>query len=425
MLIYVLACSAVLQLTAAVMAFRLIRLTGRRTAWSLIAVALVLMSIRRIIPLYRLLSGDMAFAPDLLNELIGLALSALMVLGVAGITPLFSAIKRSQMALRESEERYRATMMSVGDGVITTDTEGRVELLNPIAEALTGWQQEQARGKPLEQVFRIINEDTRQAAENPARQVMRDGCVVGLANHTVLVASDGTERLIADSGAPIRDDSGVVTGVVLVFRDQTQERAAQRELRESEIFLKSIFEQSPHAMWVSDSQGTLIRLNQACRDLLRVTDDDVIGKYNVLRDTIVEEQGYMPLVKRVFENGEATRFILVYDSKQLKTLDLKEFAFLILDVTISPVLDVFGRVHHAIIQHIDVTEHKRAEEALIASEIRYRRLFESAKDGILILDAETGMVLDVNPFLIEMLGYSHEQFLGKTVWELSFSRHRG
>ena len=110
------------------MALRLIRLTGRRMAWSLIAVALVLMSVRRIIPLYHLLSGSSAFSPDLLNELIGLALSLLMALGVAGIAPLFSAIKRSHWALRESEELYRAVFENTGTATVLIEEDTIISL---------------------------------------------------------------------------------------------------------------------------------------------------------------------------------------------------------------------------------------------------------------------------------------------------------
>ena len=110
----------------------------------------------------------------------------------------------AETALRKVEEGHRITLMGVGDGIISTDVNGRVEILNPVAEALTGWRQEEARGKPLEEVFRIFNEKTRQQVKNPVSKVLREGHVVGLANHTVLVAQDGTERPIADSAAPIR-----------------------------------------------------------------------------------------------------------------------------------------------------------------------------------------------------------------------------
>ncbi|MCS7269785.1 MAG: PAS domain S-box protein [Gemmataceae bacterium] len=141
--------------------------------------------------------------------------------------------KRAEEALRRSEARYRTTLQSIGDAVIATDAQGQVELLNPIAEQLTGWSNRDAAGRPLEEIFHIANEETLQAVESPVRRVLREGVVVGLANHTVLLRPDGRAIPIADSGAPIRDDQGNITGVVLVFRDQTAERFAQRR-REAE-----------------------------------------------------------------------------------------------------------------------------------------------------------------------------------------------
>ena len=106
--------------------------------------------------------------------------------------------------MREQRERLRTTLASIGDAVITTDTEGRVTYLNAVAESLTGWTNAEAVGQPLDAVFRIVNEQTRQPVENPATRALREGVVVGLANHTVLIAKDGTERPIDDSAAPIR-----------------------------------------------------------------------------------------------------------------------------------------------------------------------------------------------------------------------------
>jgi PAS domain S-box-containing protein len=113
--------------------------------------------------------------------------------------------------------------------------------MNPVAERLTGWLEAEAQGKPLSEVFRIVNEETRAAVESPVTRVLREGQVVGLANHTLLVAKNGAERPIADSGAPIRDQKGETTGVVLVFRDQTEERVAQKALEESEKRYRTMF----------------------------------------------------------------------------------------------------------------------------------------------------------------------------------------
>ncbi len=144
-------------------------------------------------------------------------------------------IEREHAALdttvRASEERLATTLRSIGDAVIATDEKGHITMTNPVAESLTGWSFAEARGRPLDDVFRIVNENTRETVESPVAKLLREGGIVGLANHTVLIRKTGGETAIEDSGAPISDSAGVMTGVVLVFRDATRERAAQNALR--------------------------------------------------------------------------------------------------------------------------------------------------------------------------------------------------
>ncbi|MBU7030436.1 MAG: PAS domain S-box protein [Theionarchaea archaeon] len=135
-----------------------------------------------------------------------------------------------EQSLRENEQWLATTLKSIGDGVITTDTGGLVTFVNPVAEALTGWTQREAVGAPLNAVFYIINEETRERCKNPFEKIMKTGRVVGLANSTVLIAKDGTEKLIADSGAPIRDEEGTILGTVLVFRDITGRRKMEDDI---------------------------------------------------------------------------------------------------------------------------------------------------------------------------------------------------
>ena len=153
---------------------------------------------------------------------------------------LYRDLHRLEQRQREVQEEFRTTLYSIGDAVITTDTGGRIRQMNPVAEQLTGWLETEAQGQLLDDVFHIVNEETLAVVENPVRRVLREGAVVGLANHTLLIARDGTERPIADSGAPIRNESGAMTGVVLVFRDQTEERAAEQEVRRNEARLRSL-----------------------------------------------------------------------------------------------------------------------------------------------------------------------------------------
>ena len=139
-------------------------------------------------------------------------------------------VRRDSARVRQSEEHLATTLRSIGDAVIATDNKGLVTMANPVAESLTGWTIAAARGKPLEEVFRIFNEQTRAPVESPVTKVLREGGIVGLANHTVLIHRAGHETAIEDSGAPICDKAGAIIGVVLVFRDATKERAAQNAL---------------------------------------------------------------------------------------------------------------------------------------------------------------------------------------------------
>jgi PAS domain S-box-containing protein len=156
----------------------------------------------------------------------GIALG-LFVLTGAFIGGVMESLHRSRRRAAASEHRYAVTLASIGDAVIATDTQARVTFLNPAAETLTGWALADAVGRPLAEVFRIINEQTRQPVEDPAVKVLRLGTVVGLANHTALLARDGRKAPIDDCGAPILDGRGAIAGVVLVFRDVTQRRQAE------------------------------------------------------------------------------------------------------------------------------------------------------------------------------------------------------
>lgn len=171
-----------------------------------------------------------ALASTVVGLGLGLVLTTMVITLVARN---LAARQRAADVLHAERERFRTTLTSIGDAVVVTDAQGRITLLNPVAQALTGWSAE-ALGQPLEAVFHIVNETTRKAVENPVSQVIRLGAIVGLANHTVLIAKDGTELAIDDSGAPIRDAHGRIVGVVLVFRDVTQRRGSERALEDAD-----------------------------------------------------------------------------------------------------------------------------------------------------------------------------------------------
>jgi PAS domain S-box-containing protein len=153
-----------------------------------------------------------------------------------------TARKLAERRIAAEKERLEVTLRSIGDAVIATDARGRVTLLNTVAEDMTGWTRAEAIGRPIAEVFRIVHETTREPCEDPVARVLAAGLVVGLANHTVLIRRGGGERAIADSGAPIRDDAGEVVGVVLVFRDVTESRRKDEELRRQERRLRMVLD---------------------------------------------------------------------------------------------------------------------------------------------------------------------------------------
>ncbi len=151
-------------------------------------------------------------------------------------------LRLREKTLREQWEWLRVTLTSIGDAVIATDTKGRITFMNPVGASLTGWKIEEAQDQPVQQVFRIIDEEKREPAEDIVSRVLRDGSTIELANHTALIARDGREIPIEDSAAPIRDGSGAIVGVVLVFHDVTEKRRARDALMESERSYRSLFE---------------------------------------------------------------------------------------------------------------------------------------------------------------------------------------
>ena len=251
-------------------------------------------------------------------------------------------------------ERLRITLASIGDAVISTDADGRVTYLNPVAETLTGWSAADAAGRPLPEVFRILHEHTREPAVNPALQALREGRVVGLANHTLLIARDGTERPIDDSAAPMLDGSGTPVGAVLVFRDMTERRRNE----EARARLAAIVESSDDAIISKTLDGVIRTWNTGAERVFGYQAEEVVGRHITLLippERIPEEEEQQILAR--LSRGELVdHYETVRMSKDGRRLDIS--------LTVSPIRDPEGRIIGASKVARDVTERKRVEAAL-------------------------------------------------------------
>jgi PAS domain S-box-containing protein len=332
-----------------------------------------------------------------------------------------AARRAAEQSLAEEGERLRTTLASIGDAVITTDAEGRITNLNAVAEALTGWAKSEATGQTLDVVFRIVNEETRQALQNPAAGALGKGVVVGLANHAALIARDGTERPIDDSAAPIRSKAGDIIGCVLVFRDISERRRLEKEnasrLRAARL-LAAIVESSDDAIVSKSLDGIIQTWNAGAERLFGFTAGQAVGSPISLiipADRTAEEE-------RIIETLKAGRRIDHFDTVRLRSNGQP----VLVSLTISPVRDEAGRVVGASKIARDITSQRQAEERqrrLLAeaatANAKFRAFFEQGPlyAGVMALD---GTLLEANRLSLEACGYTKEQVIGKKFWECAW-----
>ncbi len=304
-------------------------------------------------------------------------------------TRLYRELYRSEREKLETQEEFRTTLYSIGDGVITTDSNGSVKLMNVVAEQLTGVTESEATGKPLEQIFRIINEESRESVENPVQRVLKEGIVVGLANHTILISNDGKERPIADSGAPIRTPTGEVIGVVLVFRDQTEERTTQnrlerkrQELQESlkhAAFLAELIEMSSQPLGVSYLDQRLGFVNQAFCDLVGYTKEELA---NVDWERLTPAEWATKEKERLRElrsDSKPVRYEKEYIRKDGSCVPIELFVHLGRDENGAP------EYYYAFIT--DITDRKNAEVALRIEQDKLRNILDNMNDAVRIVNS--------------------------------------
>ncbi|MBI4788994.1 MAG: PAS domain S-box protein [Chloroflexi bacterium] len=260
-------------------------------------------------------------------------------------------LRRADQAIRQQRELLKVTLTSIGDAVISTDRDGNITFMNPIAEELTGWKLAAAEGQPLTQVFDIVNEETDVRVASPVERVLSEQRVIGLANHTVLVARDGRRIPVDDSGAPIRDEHGNVIGVVLVFRDITSRRRSEQDA----LRLAAIVKSSDDAIISHAMDGTIVSWNPGAERLYGYTAEEVVGQSIEITDPPDRLGEYESIIGRL-KRGELVEH---YDTMRMT----KSGQRIDVSITVSLVRNADGVVVGVSKIARDITERKRAEEA--------------------------------------------------------------
>ncbi len=254
--------------------------------------------------------------------------------------------------LLRRREMLEVTLRSIGDGVIVTDAEGRVTFLNSVAEQLTGWLIEEARGQPFDKVFRIVNEQTGRPVEDPVAKVLRTGVIVGLANHTVLIARDDRWIPIDDSGAPIRHADGALVGIVMVFRDVTERKRAEQ----ARAWLAALVESSDDAIASKTLDGIVTSWNPAAARLFGYEPAEIIGKpiTTIIPPELHGEEN--EILSRLRRGERTDHFETVRVAKDGRRLEIS--------LTVSPIRDESGAIVGVSKIARNITERKRIERVL-------------------------------------------------------------
>jgi len=316
----------------------------------------------------------------------------------------------TEASLRESRKSLATTLHSIGDAVIATDAQGRVTRMNPTAERLTGWPLNDANGHLLPDVFRIVNADTRKTVDNPVQLVMERGEVVGLANHTVLLARDGREYQIADSAAPIRGDDGEIVGVVLVFSDVTEHYLMEKAIRDSEELYRTAFLTTPDAIAITRlGDGLYVDVNEGFSHIHGWPRDDIIGHTSLETGIWHDPHDRQVMIEMLHRDGHCSNF-----ETDLRSRDGKVFKALIS----SHLITIKGEKCLLSVTR-DISERKRWEQTLIESEARFRKLFEQNSSVMMLIHPVSGAIVDINKSGVDFYGYPRDQLLRMSISDIN------
>ena len=351
---------------------------------------------------------------------------------IAAFNSLLATLAARDSALQENEENLSITLQSIGDAVIVTDVSGRVARMNPAAERLTGWSLDVARNCELSDVFRIVNAATRADVANPVQRVMEQGQVVGLANHTVLLARGGEEYQIADSAAPIRNAAGQIVGVVLVFSDVTEKYQTELALRDSEEHYRTAFQTSPDAITIARlTDERYLDVNDGCVSMFGWPRNEIIGSTSLEVQLWKSPEARQILIDALQRDGFCNDLevdLVTRDGRVIRS----QISSHVIEIKgdqcmLSVIRDVTARKH----AEDELVRYRQHLEELVESRTRdlaeaNRRLQRHAEEITDLYDhapcgyhslAPDGTIIAVNQTELALLGFSRDEYVGHKIIE--------
>lgn len=316
--------------------------------------------------------------------------------------------------LKEKEKLYRTTLYSIGDGVITTDETGKVVNMNMVAESLTGWKEKEAAGKSLNEVFTIINEETKLKVENPVEKVLIKGVIVGLANHTILISKKGNKIPIADSAAPIKNSDGKIIGVVLVFRDQTVEREFNKELKERERKFSTLVSNLPGFVYrcALDKDWTMEYISEGCFDITGYKPEDFINNNVIAFNDLIHKEYQKPIWDKwiqVLKDKQTFEYEYPIYTKQNNTRWIWERGRGVYSED-GILLFLEGFI-------TDVTDRKINEIEVIRQKEKAQNYLDVAEVMMIAINNDQTIAM-INRKGCEVLGYKENELIGKNWFDL-------
>ncbi len=304
------------------------------------------------------------------------------------LTHEISERKQAQRNLEQSEARLRAAFESAQDCIFIWDKDYNCLYANQQAIIHVGASRDRIIGQRMRHGLGH-HPDFMHLWMQRVDRVFETGEALSVQDETVMRG----RRFFTDSlVTPVRDSNGRLAAVCVVYRDITAKKQVELELRSQKAFLDRIIDQSPFAIWIADAQGTIQRVNPALKRFLNLTEERLVGKYNVLEDPLVKKQGLAPLVRSVFEEGQSISFRAEWSGEDIPTLNLKGSRSVNIEATMFPIFDSMGKLTHVVLSWIDITKRVRAEEALRQSEQKLKTLFEAMTEMVVLHE----VVLDDN-----------------------------